>query len=139
MRNNISLEVEQIIWSNIFSDPMTLFNNCLCMAKLLAALGSAFNEVAPAICVHEEEEAGVACIPACLDNDTCLNKQCPLSTSGHVDICGMYDKNSTSQFANVLVISIGLNCRSIFQHANDICSSVLSKKEYLVMVGNMHF
>ena len=106
---------------------MALFEHCLCLAQLLIAIGSAFDSTAADICVHEEAETGVACIPACVTNTTCLNDLCPPLGSGHVDICGLYAKNQTSEFANLRVISVGLDCRGISQHSIDICSSVLCK------------
>ena len=88
---------------------------------------SIFNSIAGDLCVHEEAEAGVACIPACLTIATCRKDSCPASGSGHVDMCGLYPKNKTLEFSNLRVISTGLDCRGISQHVTDICSSILGK------------
>ena len=124
-----SLEVTQLTWPDIFNDPMALFKHCLCMAQLLISLGSVFNSTADDICVHEQAETGVACIPACFTNATCFNGGCPQMGSGNVDVCGLYAKNQTSEVANLFVISVCLDYRGISQHGIDIifCSSVLCK------------
>ena len=130
---NISLKVAQLKWEEILSDPMSLFGHCLCMAQLLKSLGSAFDSsTGDDICVDEEAESGVGCIPACFTNNTCISDTCPPLESGHKDVCSMFVKNQTSEFADVRVINVGLDCRTISKHAVDICSSILGER------GNMY-
>ena len=132
---NINLEVTQITWPNIFNDPSTLFEYCLCMAQLLIALGSTFNNTGDDdVCVHEEAGTGVACVPACLTNATCFIGTCQPFESTHYDACGLYAKNQTSKSTNLLVIINDLDCRTISLHVIDVCSSVPSElyKQWLL-------
>ena len=124
---NISLEVTQVTWPDTFKDPSALVEHCLCISKLLLSTGIALENTSGDLCVHEEAGAGVACIAGCLTNNNCSSGSCPPTGSAHLDICGLYDKNQTSEFANICVLNIGLDCRTISQHVIDVCSSILSQ------------
>ena len=105
--NNISLEVALLISLDIFSNPMSLFEHCLCLAKLLKDLGSGFDSRAGNTYSDEEAESGVACFTnnVCFTNNTCYSDTCPPLRSGHENVHSMYDENQTSGFSNIQVLA----------------------------------